>query len=164
MACSWFPHCYCSAGGTSWGWLSCLNWGSMLLPQGGSEHDERTLCCAHCRPSPRAHSITPCQEDALGQGSMSWEEAELHKCTLIDPLNPPAGKQTPPIYSPKQQSTSLLPAGTHRERGEVATGTWGPITVHQVCLLYHHPGGKPGQGAGTLGCFKPRSFLCGAEE
>lgn len=42
----------------------------------------RTLRCAHCRPSPSARSITPCQEDALGQGSMSWEEAEIHKCTL----------------------------------------------------------------------------------
>lgn len=125
MACSWFPHCYCSAGGTSWGWLSCLNRGSMLLPQGGSEHDERTLCCAHCRPSPRAHSITPCQEDALGQGSMSWEEAELHKCTLIDPLNPPAGKQTPPHLQPKAAKHFTVASwdtqgeggGSHRHMG-----------------------------------------------
>lgn len=34
-------------------------------------------------PPPRARSITPRQEDALGQGSMGWEEAELHKCTLL---------------------------------------------------------------------------------
>lgn len=78
------PHCNCSAGGTSWGCLSSWQRGSTWLQQGGSAHDQTTLCCVLCplQPSPRARSITPCQETALGQKSMSREEAELHKCTL----------------------------------------------------------------------------------
>lgn len=136
-----------------------------MLQQGGSEPD-RTRCCAHCRPSPRARGITPHQEDALGQGSMGWEEAELHKCTLSIHRTHLLGNR-PPIYSPEQQSTSLCrqPGHTGREGG-------GGCHRHTGCCrsapglpsLPSTLGGSWGRELALLGCFKPLGFLCGAEE
>lgn len=136
-----------------------------MLQQGGSEPD-RTWCCAHCRPSPRARGITPHQEDALGQGSMGWEEAELHKCTLSIHRTHLLGNR-PPIYSPEQQSTSLC-----CQPGHTGRGVGGGCHRHTGCCrsapglpsLPSTLGGSWDREPAFLGCFKPVGFLCGAEE
>lgn len=78
----------------------------------------------------------------------------LHKCTLSIHQTHLLGNRPPHLQPRAAKHFAVLPAGTHRERGEGAMGTLGPITVHQACLPHQHPGGKLGHGAGTFGSFQ----------
>lgn len=88
----------------------------------------RRLCCAHHKRAPPllAWDITPPQEDALQRGSMGWEEAELHKCTLSTHRAHLLGNKPPHLQPRAAKHFAASPAGMYGEVGEAAAGHKGP--------------------------------------
>lgn len=83
---------------------------------------------------------------------------------FIDPLKPPAGKQTPPFTA---QSSRALQSGQpgHTGNGERLPEAHGPHRrAPGLPSLSSSWGGSWGTPPSLLGCFKPPGFLCGAEE